>query len=802
MAERARWLAALVTASVAPLALATGGPAMGQASGLSVPISSSAVVGPAGAHAGQDARPSGNALARGRGRVVDRDGNPIEGASIRRVDPYLTAGRPVPVATSDRDGRFEIATDLEGNTAIGVTLVVRKQGYASASTGGLFVSGGAVALEDVVLDRGGEIAGRILRPGGEAVLAAAVWAMRESGAGESVPPFATEPARGSGRDDRVRWLDSSVTDPEGSFRLEGLLPGRYRIWASSSDHEAPWARSEPLEVEPGGSIADVMVILDDPRAGDLLEGIVLDPAGEPFPAFLSVRVAGSSRGFELGANGRFSVHAQRSTKGERVPNDLSASDTEERFHAALQLGVAPGTKGIVLRLRPPRRVRVLATDGSGEPLEWFSAETMDDPYQATGFGDRLDRWPGGRLVLARPVPFRIKITAPRRETVIVGPFDPEQLPERIDVALPALAGVHGRVTVRGEPIAGARVTLHRSRVRGRREPFPFHTSPGSRAFATTDADGRFQLDHRETGTICVRVEAGGFAPAEWGPQRVDAERGLRGLSVELGVGGALEGRVLVAEGSPAHGTLVGISRGDGFPRSERAGPDGAFRFEGLTPGRYDVRAIAVAPDANTSSESIDEMEATESPWVCEVREGETTRYDLDLRAPRSARLEGSVRLGGAWVGAEVRFGTAIDLGPTRPPVALVDADGRFAFDVEGTGWRHLRIDAMEKSGATVSLVDSPAIDPGVQRWGVDEEAGRIEGRVTGPREGSLEILVRARPDGVIYAARVRPGPDGAFVVERAPAGEVRVRRLEPDGELGPVVKAVVTPGEAAKVELP
>ena len=66
--------------------------------------------------------------------------------------------------------------------------------------------------------------------------------------------------------------------------------------------------------------------------------------------------------------------------------------------------------------------------------------------------------------------------------------------------------------------------------------------------------------------------------------------------------GVLSGRVTLPEGPPAEGATVSVPA---LGRSARTAADGAFRFEAVPPGSYDLRAerrnILVDHDASASS---------------------------------------------------------------------------------------------------------------------------------------------------------------------------------------------------------
>ena len=138
----------------------------------------------------------------------------------------------------------------------------------------------------------------------------------------------------------------------------------------------------------------------------------------------------------------------------------------------------------------------------------------------------------------------------------------------------------------------------------------------------------------EVDAFYLRVTREGYADLLLGPLSAASVGGgsEHGLELALGAGGALEGRVLLEEGS-GEGAIVAVHFGDGRPRTQRAGPDGRFRFEGLPAGRCRVERVdeEVVPGTRTLSFGG----AAETPtFDVSVREGGVTVHDLDLRSGR------------------------------------------------------------------------------------------------------------------------------------------------------------------------
>lgn len=178
--------------------------------------------------------------------------------------------------------------------------------------------------------------------------------------------------------------------------------------------------------------------------------------------------------------------------------------------------------------------------------------------------------------------------------------------------------------------------------------------------ATSDEAGAFRIDLDAAGPARLVVTGERIARAE----RPEVLAPDEEMAVEVrGIGG-LRGRVRDGAGAPAEGAEVTLA-GSGIwpPRSTRADGDGAYRFDGLPAGVYEVQArrgdLAAPPELGV-----------------EVAAGREAVVDLDL-AP-AATLSGRVlaaRDDAPLVGATVTV-AASELS-AAPVVARTDEAGRF-----------------------------------------------------------------------------------------------------------------------------
>jgi hypothetical protein len=358
----------------------------------------------------------------------------------------------------------------------------------------------------------------------------------------------------------------------------------------------------------------------------------VDPLGEPVQASLwclvhDARHGGFGRGEEVDREGRFSIVVEHD--GETW--DLSAHDFSGRLATTTVAGVQPGTLDLVIQMREQRFLDLHVRSDDGHELEraGFLVGVRGNYHEPSAESPA----PGRYRVAIPESAFRMEVSAPGHRTGYLGPLDPAALPPTLEVVLRRAPLLRGRVLAAGRAVPGARVELRGA------DPEALETKDGFRCVmsalpyveGSSAADGRFELACDLDGSFWIRATAAGLAPCELGP--LDAARlaPVTELELLLTEGGAIEGRVLAPAGSSAEGTIVAVNHGDGDPRTQRAGPDGSFRFERLAPGSWQVLAVAAEVDPSGGSySSLDQADAIE--WSCEVLPGRTTRFDLDLRA--------------------------------------------------------------------------------------------------------------------------------------------------------------------------
>lgn len=312
------------------------------------------------------------------------------------------------------------------------------------------------------------------------------------------------------------------------------------------------------------------------------------------------------------------------------------------------------------------------------------------------------------------------------------------------------------VDAQGQPAAGAEVQV------SGREP----------QVTTSGSGGGFSLEV-EAGAYTVSARRGGEAGAVDKPVIVSMGKTVRDVRIRLGLGAALEGRVVArSTGAPIAGVSVDVSPYGSSGDSGRAVTDASGRFsvEGLAPGSYDL--VASAPGFSSHSRR-----------ALTVAAGE--RFPLEIQLLGTGAVEGVVRdgagrpvsgaqiLGGErWAGALTRMSAE----------ARTDAQGRYRLEGLTAGPQSL---TARREGATIGAAQPVAIKEGatVQVDFTLEETGTIEGVVraaSGPLPAEqLIVLVTPRKQHGFAHFEYRPieaDATGAFRMSLAP-GSYELRAM-------------------------
>lgn len=266
--------------------------------------------------------------------------------------------------------------------------------------------------------------------------------------------------------------------------------------------------------------------------------------------------------------------------------------------------------------------------------------------------------------------------------------------------------------------------------------------------------------------ITVRAFAPGFAPTVAGPVLVPADAEEVTLDVTLAAGHTAHGRVLAADGSPAQGVAIEISRpqNDDFnqhcfetspPRGDVhavSGDDGSFAIESLAPGKYTLSAFAAGCVTARTEIELPSENATELRLQPAL-----------VLAARVAYGDGSPVVGAKIVlvgedGDELRGDSFDDV--------RTGADGSFQIRGVPPGDYRVRVQAPFATAVRVQRKVLGPFQPGKPDTVFTVLRGEvIGGRVVGADGGPVKAWVHAKPEaGDEPTGHARTGDDGTFTI--------------------------------------
>ena len=747
------------------------------------------------------------------GRVADPSGDPIEGA-------VLHIGT-VRAATSNEEGVFSDAIAYPAIDGVWmrwhVDVQVRADGFQPYFSAAQLTAGGSLGVGAVVLDRGATVAGLVLDSFGAPVAAAEVFWI----------PGATDEERS-----RLEIADFADSDAAGAFRMTGVPPGLgcAMVFADGFDD----AESPVFDVALGDSIETTirLTVSDAARNRDRLTGRVVDPDGEaasgakvtidhePGPADGSDPVQGfGGFGWEsppyilCDTNGVFETSVPAG-----VPIELRAFDVDGEWYPSDPLELERVDGPVELVLTDARWFDVELQDAEGSPIPWGHVQASSCP--STTLSPLTELGEAGRARVIRPRnDFHLRAFAPGYRTGDFGPFDPDDLPEKLVLALhPGQAAV-GRVLFQGEPVEGARVgiesTTDPSRVRwttgvtSLEHPFAIFASANSDdPDATTAADGRFVITLHNEGWHGVTVTAPGFPTHRFGPFEWSRHDGVRGLVLELERAGTLTGRVMFPPGMDSAFSFVGACDGWNRARTTIVDLDGNYRIEDLQPGALSAapvpssRALGPAPAQRVERRARGARVGLRRA----VRRDDRLRPGSQRRGERRVRRCSS-RLTAAAYPERSAFLMPLDnLGEgTGRPIASADVgpDGRFELSLSTGGRYELLIRLLSLDGALrvgpTTIRRVVRVAQGFNQWAADFELVRLEAEVSADRAREAFRVSCTSADGTTFTAQLHVrAPEDDLIVLDVPAGRIRIDANAGEGwEL--VRELYVPPGETTRV---
>lgn len=733
-----------------------------------------------------------------RGRCVTPARTPITGATI-------TSQHFAQSATTDATGRFEFTADL-GERSF-VVLDADAPGRARVTQQTWIRGHGALTLGEFVMPIAATIRGRVVDESGAPVQA--LLELRPGGWLNIEWEFGlpTTEREAPGRD-----VVFAEADGAGSFAFHAIDEDWYSIVATHPEKVAT-GRVDVAAIE--GSNVDVVMRMRSVRDDERIRGRVVDADGAPcaharvawkIQPHRGVNSNSIHRGLIADENGTFACIAAAGSEHEfRVlANDETASVFGRPAAATLALvsGVHGGDPEVLLRLEPQRRstIRVVdANDGSACASATVGAVAVD---RSDARYAKTDADGAASMEVPRSA-FDIEVTSAMHETVKVGPFDGETIPEIGPIQLVRKPCLRGRVVgCPPEQAAGARITVFTrdpNAPKSERSGFPRSSTVQIAPIRFADDAGVFTipLGTIEPGatTVVVRAEIAGYAPGHVElpvPLAIDAEP----VEVPVTRGGAIEGRVTPpAFRSPA-GLVVVAGNDDTEFLTTRVEEDGTYRIENLRPGTWRAAVAFTEPSEMT----LFGANPPRTPPDIDVREGQATRVDLAYAVAGLVSIEGIVRFGG-----NAQRGTRISIMPPEAVKTLARVDrarmayadvrpsGKFAVEMEVPGTYN--VCARLRNESTSMRLDRVVdLVPGANHIAIEVPCGTVTGTCSRPLNGTVNLRGNLA-DGTSINADATCAADGTFSIPIAPAGSFTIAGA------GDAVPIEIRSGETTTVEL-
>jgi len=544
-----------------------------------------------------------------RGHVVDEQGSPLGGASIRGMTSQENIWRRT---ESTEDGAFVIAC-FEG-PGTDFTLLATKTGYAMPP------------LRNLTVPEGG-LSGLVLTMFPEATLSGIVTDGRRNPV-EDVGVCAAVDRRWEG-DYRAR------TSAEGTFVLKGLWEARYSIILSQpGSHSWSWDNEVmQVDVKWGKHIEGISLVWEQP--GQLaISGRVTNTHGKPI-GLAPVMLGGSvSRSLQTERDGtyRFADLPEglyRVSAEDGFPPDTGRYHTKENIPA--------GSENVDFVFEEPAVLKGKVVDSrTEEPVDEFELTWVK------GIRQEID---GHIMWQYRPVnhpqgEFTIGGVPPGEATLFVrAPGHAPKITfvnkimsggtvDDIVVELEQGTLIEGLVrNAQGEPLSGARIYTG---------PVPEHQMRTRTAVATTDDTGQFRINVVEGRFQILSADHTAYAPNSVEVPTPTSH--VRDVEIVLTPGGTIEGWVTLDGAAVADKHVSLRYGGDMAIEMTMTDADGKFSFENIMPGEVSIMAY-VSPITGVRRGSLSIVRDTI------VREGEVAVLDLACVTGDSA-IEGTITAGG------------------------------------------------------------------------------------------------------------------------------------------------------------
>jgi hypothetical protein len=677
-------------------------------------------------------------------RAVDRSGNGLPDEPVRITRTDLEEFRSSMGVVVCGEPAWPCRTGADGTASV----------HLSDGTYNFTVGGGKAAMKDllaqqitpkssplmVVLERGVEISGRVVYADGSPAIDGPVMVA----VGGQHPQMNRPPLH-------------TTANPDGSFVLTNVLPGRISVYARLISAE--FVDADPIEVSAPAS--DVVLTVPKPVR---IDGRVVEKATQQPVREFSLTI----RRFR-GAGFTSNTQSFASDDGTFVLDNLVEAKVDIM---AVAPGFAPATvsnaasartEPVTIALERGARVSVRVTaerrpvSGAQVTIGGMTRDAGPPPRPMQTDAEGVfvfDSLSAGEYVVT--VAKQGYVSARKSIEAVVGK-DAE-----LDVDLTRGRIVRGKVLDKdGIPISGARVMI------------PGADSPSTRP-VHSDSNGAFTLEGLPESPLNVSAEKSGYARG-----RAVIEPKSETVTITLQRGGTIQGRVTGLSEAEMAGVRVHAFAAD-VPAAH-VDAAGNFILNGVSDGHITVAAMTTGRQHRTVEKAVEVINGSAPPVELEFTAGFTVR--------------GRVTRGGAAVPmAGVNFA-----GRTFRSSGVTRVDGTYEVSVPEAGDYGVVIHSgpgvpFDAGRVTITgpTVHDIAIGGGALR-------GRVIDEVTGaPVSGAAVQVSRTAPRGP--GTMVTTDSDGRFMLDPLSAGiyALRVNKQR----YAPVLQSVeVTEGVPAEVDL-
>jgi hypothetical protein len=698
------------------------------------------------------------------GRVIDKNGKAVSGATIDVAESRNDAGGPMRrmiLAATSRPSDDDVRTASDGTFTVRVKegrydVTVKAEGYASKSLRAQNVVAGMKPV-DIVVEPGVEITGRVTR-GGAGVDNVTVAAISPEG------------------------MQSTTTAPDGSFRLGDLTPGQMMLAVNRQDAFIQEMRSVTAPARD--------VLFDLPPGGRITGHVVDKTTHQPMTSFQAgVSTARSGGGMVIQTppmlkaftsdDGAFTLENVRPGPTQVVVN--APGYTEGRV-ANIEVEDGKTTRDVSVELETGVRLLGKVTAADGTPLAGVTVAPDQSPR--AGRVMRLD--PGSNAAVTDPNgDYTMEALEPGEKTFVYSRsgYVSEQRAVnlsgkevRSDVQLSSGLRVAGVVTTEsGQPVADGLVRA---------------SSASDSTFgreAHSDGNGAFLFEGLAPGHYTFNASRSGYANGI--SRDVDVTTGAP-VRLTMKSGGTISGHVNGLTAEELQQTNVMASSAGGGVVSAPVDAGGNYRIEGAPTGTVRVTARFGAMFAGSTK--------TSEPKTVVLDPGGSATADLDFKTNTVVR--GRITRGGRPMqSAIVMF---------FPKAGRTQTNASTTADANG----HYEISGLDDGPYNVQVVDFGLLAPfatsyevkGSGTFDIDIKVGTVRGRVLDatndqPLKEALVELHATSSDSPMNTRAARTDANGIFLLDTVSVGSYQISADK--DEFGHEVKILEVQEAGAEVEL-